>query len=110
MVSCFKKIGRTLSDQFSVLYQHRYCDQEEFSIGVFCNDSYSGDVSNHKHFLLKNFDTKTYLPSLPIPKYDCKTVASNSTAYFADDSDENYYMLSVEKYSFSQKPGISKKE
>ena len=53
MLSSFKKIGKSLSDQFPVLYQHRYCDQEEFSIGVFSNDNFSGDASNHKHYLLK---------------------------------------------------------
>ena len=97
MVSSFKKFSKTLSDQFPVLYQHRYCDQEEFSIGVFSNDSYRGDVSNHKHFLLNNFDTKTYLPTLPISKYDRKTVASSSAVYLAGDSERYDYMLSVVK-------------
>ena len=89
--------------KFPVLYQHRYCDQEEFSIGVFCNDSYSGDVSNHKHFLLKNFDTKTFLPTLPILKYGRKAIASTSTVYFAGESEDSYNALFVVKYSFSTK-------
>ena len=50
MVSSFKTFAKSLNDQFPVLYQHRYCDQEEFSIGVFGDDNYSGDASNHKHF------------------------------------------------------------
>ena len=66
MSSSFNKFGKTLSDQFPVLYQHRYCDQEEFSIGVFSNDIHSGYLLTHRHFLLNNFDTKTYLPTLPI--------------------------------------------
>ena len=103
MVSCFKKIGRTLSDQFSVLYQHRYCDQEEFSVGVFSNDSYSGDATNKKHFLFNNFDTKTYLTILPIPIYDCKAIACGSTVYFSGHSEEDYKTLSIVKYSFSTK-------
>ena len=89
MSSSFNKFGKTLSDQFPVLYQHRYCDQEEFSIGVFSNYNYSGDESNHKRFLINNFETKTYLPTLSIPIYDCKAIASSSTVYLADEPKGN---------------------
>ena len=101
MLSSSKTIDRSLSDQFPVLYQHRYCDQEEFSIGVFSCDNYSEDVSKPKHFLLNNFDTKLYLPSLSIPKFDCKAVASSSNVYLAGQLYGDDNTLSVEKYSFS---------
>ena len=103
MVSSLKKFGRTMIDQFPVLYQHRYCDQEEFRIGVFSNNNYSGDgdVSKRKNFLLNNFDTKTYLPTLPIPKFDCKAVASSSNVYLAGQLYGDDNTLSVVKYSLS---------
>ena len=101
MLSSFKPSGRTLNDQFPVLYQHRYCDQEEFSIGVFSNDIHSGDSLTHRHFLLNNFDTKTYLPTLPI--YDRKAIACSSTVYFAGELEGHDNTLSVVKYSFSTK-------
>ena len=33
MVSDLKKFDKPLSDQFPVLYQHRYCEQEDFLLG-----------------------------------------------------------------------------
>ena len=102
MVSDLKKFDKPLSDQFPVLYQHRYCEQEDFFIGVFSNDNYGVNVLKHKHFLLKNFDKKVYLPNLPIPKYDCRAVASSSTIYVTDKV-KDYNTFSVVKYSFSTK-------
>ena len=58
MVSSFKAFSKNLSDQFHVLYQNRYCDQKEFSIGVFSDDGYGGEVKKNKSFVLKRFDTK----------------------------------------------------
>ena len=56
----------------------------------------------HKHFLLKNFDKKMYLPNLPIPKYDCRAVASSSTIYVTGKV-KDYNTLSIVKYTFSTK-------
>ena len=60
-----------------------------------------GDSSTHRHFLLNNFDTKRYLPTLPI--YDRRAIASSSTVYFAGESEGDGNKLSVVKYSFSTK-------
>ena len=102
MVSTFKSFSRNLSDQFPVLYQNRYCDQEEFSIGVFSDDFYSRNFSKCRPFLLNSFDTKMYLPSLPVPKYGCKAVSSGSDIYVLGQF-KNHKSPSVFKYSFSTK-------
>ena len=102
MVSRVKTLTKNLSDQFPVLYQNRYCDQKEFSIGVFSNDYRNGDVSTFKPYLLNTFDIKTYLPRLSKPKYSCKAVSSGSDIYvFGQNDDHN--SLSFEKYSSSTK-------
>ena len=66
---------------------------------MFSNDNYSRAESNNKHFLLNNFDTKTYLLTLPIPKYDCKAIASNSKIYVTCRF-KDFNRLYIVKYSF----------
>ena len=102
MVSSVKTPSKNLSDQFHILYQNRYCDQEEFSIGLFSDAYYSGDVSTFKPFLLKNFDTKMYLPSLSRTNFECKAVSIGSEIYVSGDFDD-YSTLSFVRYSSSTK-------
>ena len=101
MVFNFKKNSRSVSEQFPVLYQNRYCDQEEFSIAVFNGESHSRNVESYKPFLLNNFDTKTYLPSLPKPEFGCKVVSIGSDIYVLCQVKHN--LLSILKYSSSTK-------
>ena len=72
---------RTLSDHFTVLYQNRYCDQEDFSVAVFGGGCSNKNIRYKRPFLLNNFDTKVYLPSLLKHHYACKVVASGSDIY-----------------------------
>ena len=102
MVSRVKTLSKNLSDQFPVLYQNRYCDQEEFSIGLFSNNYYNEDFSIFKLYLLNNFDTKTYVPSLSKPKYGCKAVSIGSDIYVLGQN-KDHNSLSFEKYSSSTK-------
>ena len=76
--------ARNLGDQFSALYQNRYCNQEDFSIAVFGGDR--EHKFHFKPFLLKNFDTKVYLPRPPKHQYGCEAIASGSDIYL-----ENQY-------------------
>ena len=101
MASSFKKYNKKLSYQFPILYQNRYCDQEEFSIGVFSDDNHSGDVSTFKPYLLNNFD-KVYLPGLSLHKYEYKAVSIGSDIYVLNLL-EDYCWLSIEIYSSSTK-------
>ena len=76
-----KNVTINKSNQFPILYQTRYCDQESFSIAVFDAEN------NRKHdkpFLLRNFDTKVYLPSLPRHQYGCEAIGSGSSIYLLD--------------------------
>ena len=74
-----------MSDQLPILYQNRYCDQEDFSIAVFGGDNDCNNLSYDKPFLLNNFDTKVYLPSLSKQQYKCKVIASCSDIYLLYD-------------------------
>ena len=62
MISYVQRSSRNLSDQF--LYQHRYCDQADFSITVFDGGNVGENGLFCKPFLLNNFDTKVYLPNV----------------------------------------------
>ena len=89
MVFSFKGLGKKLSSQFPALYQNRYCDQEEFSIGVFSEDNCSDDVSSDKPLVLDNFDAKMYLCSIPKSIWECKTVSSGSDIYVLGEFEDH---------------------
>ena len=106
-----------MSDQLTVLYQSRYCDQKEFSVGVFSNNIWSEDdnpflsnnfglevfldrsrrefVTNNNPFLLNIFE----LPSIPKWKHGCKVVTSGSDRYVSGRCFECRNSLSIVKYS-----------
>ena len=73
-----------LSDRFLILYQSRYCDQEDFSIAVIGSENDRKNEMLYKSFLLNNFDTKIYLPSLVKTKSGCRAIASGSDIYVTD--------------------------
>ena len=77
--------SKYFSDQFHILYQNRYCDQKEFSIGVFGAENDRKNVLYNKPFLLNNFDTKVYLSSVLKRQFGCKAIASGSDIYLLDD-------------------------
>ena len=89
-----------LSDKFPILYQNRYCDQEDFNIALFDGDNDFNNVSFDKPFLFNNFDAKVYLPTLLNQKYACKVIASGSDIYLLDDFSDT---PSVKLYSSSTK-------
>ena len=67
-----------LSGKFSVLYQARYCAQEDISIAV-CEDK---KIKLLKHpFCLKNITDIIPVCSLPRTHYDSKLVVSGSKLY-----------------------------
>ena len=84
------------------MYQNRFCDQEEFSIGVLSDDFLSGYIPSFKPFLLNNFETKTYLPSLSNPVYGRKAVSFGCDIYVLGKYEYND-SLSFKKYSVSTK-------
>ena len=98
MTFSFKKLSRSVSDQFSVLYENRYCDQEDFSIAVLSAKSNSEDESNNKPFLLNNLNTKMYLPNLPLPKNSLKATSSGSDIFVLGQFEDNN-TLGFKRYS-----------
>ena len=76
--------SNNLSDEFPILYQNRYCDQEDFSIAVFGSGSDKNNRLYDKPFLLNNFDTKLNLPSVIKHKYGRKVISSGSDIYLID--------------------------
>ena len=75
---------RNFSDVFPILYQNRYCDQEDFSIAVFGGENDKNYEQYDRPFLLNNFDIKIYVPSVLKQKNGCKAVASGSDIYLTD--------------------------
>ena len=67
-----------------MLYQNRYCDQDDFSIAVFGGENNSNNEMYDRPFPLKRFDTKVYLPRVSIQQYGCKAIASGSDIYLLD--------------------------
>ena len=47
-----------MSDKYPDLYQHRFCDQEDFSIAVCVEENDNENISYDKPFMLNNCDTK----------------------------------------------------
>ena len=95
MSSFVNKYGKRLRARFPLLYKNRYCDQEDFSIAVF------GGENDNKNFILRNFDTKVYLPSLSKRTHGRKEIASGSEIFLTDQSDDWHSIISVKKYSSS---------
>ena len=75
LVSQFNK---NLTDVPSVLYENRYCDQDEFSI-VVCGRESRGYMSLNDVYEMKgpNFECSKF-PSMLDARYDCKTAVINS--------------------------------
>ena len=97
--SSSKKLSKSLSEQFSVLYQNRYCDQEDFTIAVFSGKGYGEGKSNNRPFLLNNFHNKVYFSHLPKPNDDVKAVSSGSDI-FVFGQFEDHSSSAVIKCSF----------
>ena len=80
-------------DQFSVLYQTRFCTQKDFSIAV-CMD---GDIRLlKKPFSLSNLDTSEDISSISGKSFGSKIAACGSDLYVVSESDQN---CSLEKFS-----------
>ena len=80
-----------MSDQFPILYQNRYCDQEDFNIAVFGGENDSENEMYDKPFLLNNFETKVYLPSVLMQNNGCKSIASGSDIYLLKKFEGSYF-------------------
>ena len=76
------------------MYQNRCCDQDDFSIDVFGGESDRKKVLCDKPFLLNNFGTQIYLPSLVETKNGYKAIASGFNIYLADHNvvSNSYYV------------------
>ena len=115
-----KSVSRNLSEQFPVLYQNRYCDQEEFSIALFSSENHYKSVRFNKPFLLSNFNTKDYLPNAfettscidkkILNETKFKSVGNGADIYFynqqlSDDTQyySRRYSVSVSMYSSATK-------
>ena len=91
------KFKNMISNQSSVLYQARYCAQEDISI-VVCND---GIIKMLEHpFSLKSFIRSKSLCSLPTFNSNSKLVVSGSNLYVLDKNGPN---TSFVKFSESSK-------
>ena len=95
-------IEKKLCDEFLVLYQNRYCDQEDFSIAVYCGENGSKNELYDKPFTLNNFCTKICLPNLIKTENECKAIASGSDIYVTDKYQVSY-SHSVKLYFSSTK-------
>ena len=86
----FSGLKKPMNNQFLVLYQNRFCDQEDLSIVVIGGENESKNANFVKPFLIHNFDfcNKQYFPSFSKSRYDRNTVApvtSGSDIYIVDD-------------------------
>ena len=85
-----------LSDKYPDLYQHRFCDQEDFSIVICGGENDNENLGYDRPFLLTNFNTKTYLPRQCQSKYGYTIVSNASDLYVVGDRE-------VKSYSYSSK-------
>ena len=83
------KLSKRLSDQFPALYQNRYCDQEDFIIAIIGGESTNKYALYEKPFLLKNFDTKVYLPRVSKENIVLKAVNNGFDMYLSDQDNLN---------------------
>ena len=103
-----------LSDQFPILYQNRHCDQDDFSIAVFGSEDDTEDARYERPFLLNNFDTKVYLPSVFKNQYGYEAISSGSDIYLLDDykvGDSSFInMYSSSTNSWNRLPPLNKEK
>ena len=85
-----------LSDKYPDLYQHRFCDQEHFSIVICGGENDNTNICYDRPFLLKNFETKMYLSKFLLPNLGIISVSNGSELYVVDHCE-------VKRYSFSSK-------
>ena len=90
----------TLSDQFPILYQNRYCDQDDFSIAVFGSENDTEEARYKRPLMLNNFDSKVHLPSVQKHKNIFKAIANGSDIYLTYQYKRVCESFSFMKYSF----------
>ena len=102
------KYENILSSKFSVLYQARYCAQEDISL-VVCKDGII-NILDHP-FSLKNFTSNISDCSLLETNRDSKLVVCGSDLYLIGESEQNYSFVkfSESSKSFKVLPSISDK-
>ena len=109
MYPSIKNSKTNFTEQFPVLYQNRFCDQKEFSIAMIGGEIKRKSNGGNKPFLLNNFDSKVYLPTLPVLKLtlsewdrldcECKAVSSGSDIYLVADRRKVNCTSRFKKYS-----------
>ena len=92
-----KMNNELFSDQFSVLYQTRYCAQEDVRLAL-CMD---GNIRLlEKPFCLRNLHTSEIISCLPGQSSNSHSVACGSDLYLVCENDKSY---TLGKFSFSNK-------
>ena len=81
-----------MGGKYPDLYQHRFCNQEEFSI-VICGCE---NVDFDRPFLLNNFETKVYLTRFWLTNNGYKLISTFSVLYVVGH-------CVVKRYSYSSK-------
>ena len=82
-----------MSEKYTDLYKHRFCDQENFNIVICGGENDKGNIKNDRPFLLNNLENKVYFPSFMKPNTGYKIVASGLDSYVVSNRE-------VKSYSF----------
>ena len=84
------KYDKLTSDKFSVLYQARYCAQEDINL-IVCKD---GIIKVFEPpFCLKNITSGKPVCTLPRNHYDSKLVVSGSKLYVFGECEQKFLFL-----------------